>query len=85
MLGVCVMCSLMPRDCRRRSAASIRDHPGPTLNATLGAGVAEKTPIRLGAMSAAKVEVLDGLQEGDRIVIAGAEALGGAPRVVLSR
>ncbi|MFL6663514.1 MAG: efflux RND transporter periplasmic adaptor subunit, partial [Rhizobacter sp.] len=33
--------------------------------------VAEKTPIRLGAMSAAKVEVLDGLQEGDRIVIAG--------------
>jgi HlyD family secretion protein len=47
--------------------------------------VAEKTPIRLGAMSAAKVEVLDGLQEGDRIVIAGAEALGGAPRVVLSR
>src|SRR6478672_11953935 len=33
----------MPRGCLRRPPTPIRNDPGPTLNATLGAGMAEKT------------------------------------------
>lgn len=47
-------------------------------------GVAEKTPIRVGARSIDKVEILDGLKAGDRIVISGAESFQGAARVALS-
>jgi HlyD family secretion protein len=47
--------------------------------------IAEKTPIRLGAASAALVEVKEGLKEGDRVVISGAETFGGAARVRVSR
>ena len=47
--------------------------------------IAEKVPVRLGASSTSHVEVLSGLDEGDRIVISGAEALGTAARVALSR
>jgi HlyD family secretion protein len=48
-------------------------------------GIAEKVPIRLGASSTSHVEVLAGLAEGDRIVVAGADQFGGAARVTLSR
>jgi HlyD family secretion protein len=47
-------------------------------------GQAVKRPIRLGARSIDKVEILDGLQPGERIVISGAEAFHGAPQVALA-
>jgi len=46
--------------------------------------VAERHPVRLGAASIAKVEILDGLAEGDRIVISGTDAFNNAERVILT-
>jgi HlyD family secretion protein len=40
----------------------------------LSDGVARRVPIRTGATSIAAVEVLEGLQEGDQVVISGAES-----------
>jgi len=47
--------------------------------------VAERHPVRLGAASIAKVEILDGLAVGDQIVISGTDAFNSAERVILSR
>jgi len=47
-------------------------------------GQAVKRPIRLGAQSLSKVEVLEGLQPGEQVVISGAQAFAGAERVTLS-
>jgi len=47
--------------------------------------VAEKRPIRAGSSSVNKVEILEGVREGDRIVISGSDAFDGADRVVLSQ
>jgi HlyD family secretion protein len=47
--------------------------------------VAERRPVRLGAASIAKVEILDGLAVGDQIVISGTDAFNSAQRVILSR
>ena len=47
-------------------------------------GIATKTPIRVGASSIDKVEILQGLKEGDRIVISGTDSFKGAQRVVIS-
>jgi HlyD family secretion protein len=46
--------------------------------------VAERHPVRLGAASIAKVEILDGLAVGDQIVVSGTDAFNGAERVILS-
>jgi HlyD family secretion protein len=46
--------------------------------------VAERHPVRLGASSIAKVEILDGLAAGDQIVVSGTDAFNGAERVILS-
>ena len=46
--------------------------------------VAERRKVLLGAASLAKVEILDGLAAGDRIVISGTDAFNGAERVILS-
>jgi HlyD family secretion protein len=48
-------------------------------------GIAEKRPIRVGASSIDKVEILDGLKEGDRIVISGTDSFKNASRVAISR
>jgi len=48
-------------------------------------GLAVKTPIRLGVRSIDKVEILSGLNVGERIVISGAEAFQGAAQVGISR
>ncbi len=48
-------------------------------------GIATKTPIRAGESSIDKVEILDGLKEGDSIVISGTDNFKGAQRVVISR
>ena len=46
--------------------------------------VAERQPVRFGFSSISKLEILDGLAVGDRIVISGADAFNGAKRVILS-
>ena len=48
-------------------------------------GIATKRPVRLGARSIAKVEIVDGLQPGDEVVIGGADAFLGAATVAISR
>lgn len=48
-------------------------------------GVAVKQSIRLGARGIDRVEILSGLQPGDRVVISGAEAFRDAPSVALAR
>ncbi|MBD8871569.1 HlyD family efflux transporter periplasmic adaptor subunit [Rhodanobacter sp. DHB23] len=48
-------------------------------------GIATKTPIRAGESSIDKVEILDGLKEGDQIVISGTDSFKGAQRVAISR
>ena len=47
-------------------------------------GIAEKKPIRVGASSIDKVEILDGLKEGDRIVISGTDSFKSAAKVAIS-
>jgi HlyD family secretion protein len=46
--------------------------------------VAERHPVSLGAASIAKVEILEGLGEGDRIVINGTDAFNNAERIILT-
>ena len=46
--------------------------------------VAERRPIRLGATSISAVEILDGLKEGDKVVIAGTETFENAARVSIN-
>ncbi|MFX1680857.1 efflux RND transporter periplasmic adaptor subunit [Mitsuaria sp. CC2] len=47
-------------------------------------GQAVKRPIRLGAQSLSKVEILEGVKPGEQIVISGTQAFEGAERVTLS-
>jgi HlyD family secretion protein len=47
-------------------------------------GIAVKTPVRLGVSSIDKVEILDGLKVGDRVVISGTSNLNGADRAAIS-
>jgi len=47
-------------------------------------GIASRTPIRVGVSSIDKVEILDGLKEGDRIVISGTDSFKGAATVAIS-
>jgi HlyD family secretion protein len=46
--------------------------------------VAERRPVRLGAASISKVEILEGLAPGDQIVTSGTDAFNNAERVILS-
>lgn len=48
-------------------------------------GVAHRQPVRLGARSIAKVEILEGLHEGQQIVTSGTEALEGEGPVAVTR
>jgi HlyD family secretion protein len=47
-------------------------------------GIAERTPIQVGATSLNAVELVSGVKEGDRIVVSGTDAFNGAARVVLN-
>ena len=47
-------------------------------------GVAERSPIEIGATSLNAVELVNGVKEGDRVVISGTDVFNGAPRVVLN-
>jgi HlyD family secretion protein len=45
--------------------------------------VAVRVPVRLGSSSISRVEVLEGLRAGDRVVVSGVDALGNAGRVIV--
>jgi HlyD family secretion protein len=47
-------------------------------------GVAERRPIRTGAVSVREIEILDGLAAGDRLVISDTQDFKNAPRVMLA-
>ncbi len=63
---------------------SFADENGGTAAYVMRDGMAERLPVRLGARSLDRIEVLDGLKPGDQVVISGAEAFNGAPRVAIS-
>ena len=60
------------------------DEGGGRVAYVLRDGAVERRAIRLGAHSLAQVEVLEGLQAGERVVISGGEHFGGAQRVAVS-
>jgi len=47
--------------------------------------VAERRPIRMGATSVSAVEIQDGVKEGDKVVVAGADAFENAERVSINQ
>jgi HlyD family secretion protein len=47
-------------------------------------GVAERTPIQVGATSLNSVEIVSGVKEGDKIVVSGTDGFNGAPQIVLN-
>jgi HlyD family secretion protein len=64
---------------------SFVDESGGAYAYVLRDGLAVKTAIRTGARSIDKVEILAGLQPGERIVISGAEGFRGAAQVAVGR
>lgn len=48
-------------------------------------GYAVRTPIRMGATSVSGVEIVSGLKQGDKVVIAGTETFENAPRVSINQ
>jgi HlyD family secretion protein len=48
-------------------------------------GIAVRTPVQLGATSVAAVEIVNGLKQGDKIVIAGTENFENAKRVSINK
>nr|WP_314544691.1 efflux RND transporter periplasmic adaptor subunit [uncultured Massilia sp.] len=48
-------------------------------------GIAVRTPIKLGATSISAVEILGGLKQGDRIVVAGTDAFENAERISINQ
>ena len=66
-------------------AGSFIDESGGQYAYVVRDGVAVKTPVRLGARSVDRVEILSGLKPGDRVVVSGAENFHAAPTVGLSR
>ncbi|MBV8603740.1 MAG: efflux RND transporter periplasmic adaptor subunit [Pelomonas sp.] len=64
---------------------SFADEQGGSYAYVLRDGLARKVPVRLGARSLDKVEVLSGLAPGDEVVIAGADAFDGAEQVAIAK
>ena len=48
-------------------------------------GIATRTPIRMGATSISSVEILSGLKQGDKVVVAGTDAFNNANRVSINQ
>jgi HlyD family secretion protein len=46
--------------------------------------LAQRQPVRIGAASLQKVQILDGLSEGEQVVVSGADAFNDAERVVVT-
>jgi HlyD family secretion protein len=45
--------------------------------------VAVRVPVRFGASSISRIEILEGLRAGDRVVVSGIESMGNAERVIV--
>jgi HlyD family secretion protein len=65
-------------------AGSFIDESGGQYAYVVRDGVAVKTPVRLGARSVDRVEILSGLKAGDRVVVSGADNFHAEPTVGLS-
>ena len=65
-------------------AGSFIDESGGQYAYVVHDGVAVKTPVRLGARSVDRVEILSGLNAGDRVVVSGAENFHAAATVGLA-
>lgn len=65
-------------------AGSFIDESGGQYAYVVRDGVAVKTPVRLGARSVDRVEILSGLKPGDRVVVSGADNFHAEPTVGLS-
>jgi HlyD family secretion protein len=65
-------------------AGSFIDESGGQYAYVVRDGVAVKTPVRLGARSVDRVEILSGLKPGDSVVVSGAENFHAEPTVGLS-
>lgn len=63
---------------------SFVDESGGSYAYVVRGGHAEKVPVKLGARSLERVEVLSGLQAGDRVVISGTDNFKGADRVLIA-
>ncbi|MFG6412833.1 efflux RND transporter periplasmic adaptor subunit [Roseateles sp. DC23W] len=63
---------------------SFVDESGGSYVYVVRGGVAEKVPVKLGARSLERVEVVSGLKAGDRVVISGADNFKGADRVLVA-
>ncbi|WP_296942910.1 efflux RND transporter periplasmic adaptor subunit [uncultured Massilia sp.] len=48
-------------------------------------GIAERTPIKMGATSISAVEIVSGLKQGDKVVVAGTDTFDGASRVSINQ
>jgi HlyD family secretion protein len=48
-------------------------------------GIATRTPITMGATSVSSVEILSGLKQGDKVVVAGTDAFANASRVSINQ
>jgi HlyD family secretion protein len=83
-LGVRVLLDQRPEVTSVR-AGSFVDESGGAFAYVVRDGVAEKTPVRLGARSVDRVEILSGLKVGDRVVVSGAENFHGAPSVAIAQ
>ncbi len=66
-------------------AGSFIDESGGQFAYVVRDGVAVKMPVRLGARSVDRVEILSGLKPGDRVVVTGAENFHAEPSVGLAR
>ena len=65
-------------------AKNIIYKPGQHLPAPVTANTKAGTAVRIGATSVSNIEVLEGLQPGDRIVIAGTDAFEDAERIAIN-
>jgi HlyD family secretion protein len=48
-------------------------------------GIAVRTPITMGATSISAVEIIEGLKQGDKVVVAGTDAFNGAARISINQ
>jgi HlyD family secretion protein len=48
-------------------------------------GIAVRTPITMGATSISAVEILSGLKQGDKVVVAGTDAFNNATRISINQ
>ena len=60
------------------------DQSGGRFAYVMQGSVAVRRPVRLGASSLAEIEVLDGLQVGDRVVVSGSDQFGDADKVKIN-